>query len=56
MSAIPTETALSMPASVLDPQHEHTSHCYWDLYECRWHCARSAVPDDPPDSSAPFTG
>lgn len=42
MTAIPTEAAPSVPVPVLDAQHEHTSRCYWDLYECRWRCP---VPD-----------
>jgi hypothetical protein len=38
MTAIPTEGAVAIPVSVLNPEHQHTKRCYWDVYECRWQC------------------
>ena len=51
MTAIPTEAAASVPLAALDPHHEHTSRCYWDLDECRWHCP-AEHPSDPPAQEA----
>jgi hypothetical protein len=39
MTAIPTEAAVAaIPMSVLNPEHQHTNRCYWDVFECRWQC------------------
>ena len=51
MTATPTETPAPVTGSALDPKHEHTSRCYWDLNECRWHCPAPSSTD--PTSTLP---
>jgi hypothetical protein len=44
MAPQPTTTPRShVPYVPLDPSHQHTASCFWDLAECRWQCGASAA-------------
>jgi hypothetical protein len=56
MSPQPTTAAPQpVPYVPLDPPHEHTASCFWDLAHCRWQCGPqgAAAPNTPRSSSTP---
>ena len=50
-----TATPQPVPYFPLDPPHEHTASCFWDLAQCRWQCGplAAAAPTTPRSSSIP---
>ena len=50
-----TATPQPVPYFPLDPPHQHTAGCFWDLDQCRWQCGppRATAPKTPTSSSIP---